>query len=114
MNVPFTHYFVEVSGLILRVPRLEVSECISFLNHREGVWFSIMFPPFSFTETVRGCVSLKKQKSQGKAVAVIVNRKEENSSDFCLDFFQEFSLGEVTVLGVLEIKLQKILKDLYA
>jgi hypothetical protein len=29
-------------------------------------------PPFLFTETVRDCVSLKKQKSQGKAVEVTV------------------------------------------
>jgi hypothetical protein len=35
-------------------------------------------------------VSLK--KSQGKAVEVTVNSKEENSEDFCLDFFQEFDL----------------------
>jgi hypothetical protein len=42
-------------------------------------------------ETVRGCVSLKKYKSQGKAVEVAVNRKEKNS--FCLDFVQEFHLG---------------------
>ncbi len=60
------------------------------------MWFSIMgFLPFSFTvctvETVRGCV--KKYKSQGKAVEVTVNCKEENSEDFCLDFFQEFGLG---------------------
>jgi hypothetical protein len=37
-------------------------------------------------ETVRGCVSLKKWKSQGKAVEVTANRKEENSEDFCLVF----------------------------
>ncbi len=37
-------------------------------------------------------MSLKKQKSQGKAIEVIVNSKEENSSDFCLDFVQEFGL----------------------
>jgi hypothetical protein len=30
-------------------------------------------------ETVRGCVSLKKQKSHGKAVEVTVNSKEEKS-----------------------------------
>jgi hypothetical protein len=41
-------------------------------------------------ETVKGCVSLKKYKSQGKAVEVTVNSKEE---DFCLDFVQEFSLA---------------------
>jgi hypothetical protein len=31
-------------------------------------------------------------KSQCKAVEIIVNSKEENSEDFCLDFVQEFSL----------------------
>jgi hypothetical protein len=41
---------------------------------------------------IRGCVSLKRQKSQGKAVDVTVNSKEENSQDFCLDLVQEFSL----------------------
>jgi len=44
-------------------------------------------------ETVRGCVNLKKYKSQGKAVEsveVTVNIMEENSYDFCLDFIQEF------------------------
>jgi hypothetical protein len=30
-------------------------------------------------ETVRGCVSLKKKKFQGKAVEVTVNSEEENS-----------------------------------
>ncbi len=32
---------------------------MDFLNHREGVWFSFMFPPFSFTETVRDSVSFE-------------------------------------------------------
>jgi hypothetical protein len=36
---------------------------------------------------------LKKYKSPGKAVAVTVSSKEENSSDFCLDFVQEFDLS---------------------
>jgi hypothetical protein len=53
---------------------------MDFLHHRDGVWFSIGFPPVSFTETVRGCVSLNKQKSQGKAVEVtVLHSKEENS-----------------------------------
>ncbi len=38
-------------------------------------------------------MSLKNQKSLSKAVEVTVNNKEENSSDFCLDFFHEFGLG---------------------
>jgi hypothetical protein len=59
---------------------------MAFLNHKEGGY--VGFPPFSFSETVRGCVSsetvrgcvsLKKCKSQGKAVEVAVNNKEENS-----------------------------------
>jgi hypothetical protein len=44
--------------------------CMDLWNHRDGKYG---FPPFSFTvysnwivETVRGCVSLKKYKSQGK------------------------------------------------
>ncbi len=60
-------------------------------------YFLSGFPPFSITvykywtlETVRGCVSWKKIKSQAKAVEVTVNSKEENSSNFFLDFVQEF------------------------
>jgi hypothetical protein len=69
-------------GIILRVFRLEVSVWISSTIGR-GVWFFILgFPPFSFTEIVRGCVSLKKYKSQSKAVRVTVNSKEENSENF--------------------------------
>jgi hypothetical protein len=62
-------------GIILRVLRLEVSLWI-----REGGYgFLSGFPPFSCTEAVRGCVSLKKYKSQGKAVEITGNNKEENS-----------------------------------
>jgi hypothetical protein len=43
---------------------------MDFLNHKEGGMVpkgrGYGFPPFSFTETVRGCVSLKKYKSQAK------------------------------------------------
>jgi hypothetical protein len=46
----------------------------------------------SLKKYIKGCVSLKKCKSQGKAVEVTVNSKEENSYDFCLDFVQEFGL----------------------
>jgi hypothetical protein len=46
-----------------------------------------------FEENVRGCVSLKKYKSQGKAVEVIVNSKDENSEYFCLDFIEGFGLS---------------------
>ncbi len=71
---------------------------MDFLNQREGGFLSGL-PPFSFTvyctvtelyDTVRGCVSLKKYKYQGKAIELTVNSKEENSQDFCLDFVQEF------------------------
>jgi hypothetical protein len=53
-------------------------------------------------ETVRGCVSLKKYKSQGKAVEVTVNSKEENPYDFCLDYVQEFGLCTVRILRYFE------------
>jgi hypothetical protein len=48
------------------------------------VGFRSVFPPFSYTvysniETVRGCVSLKKYKSQCKALEVTLNSKGENS-----------------------------------
>ncbi len=51
-----------------------------------------LLSPFSFTETVRGCVSLAKWKSQGKTAEVTVNSKEEKNLDFCLDFGREFGL----------------------
>ncbi len=38
-------------------------------------------------------MSLKKYKSQGKAVEVIVNSKDENSEYFCLDFIEGFGLS---------------------
>jgi hypothetical protein len=50
MNVQFRLKFL---GITVRGLRLEVS-----------VWISLTTPPFFFTETVRGCVSLKKYKSQ--------------------------------------------------
>ena len=39
------------------------------------------------------------EKSQGKAVEVNVNSKEENSKDFCLDFVQEFGLSSHFLLN---------------
>jgi hypothetical protein len=55
-----TYSFIEVSGHNLeRVLRLKVSEWISSTIGK-GVWFSIKYSSFLFTETVRGCVSLKK------------------------------------------------------
>jgi hypothetical protein len=60
---------------------------MDFLNHRErGAVFyqffllSLLHCTLTRTvETVRGCVSLKNLKSQGKAVEVTLNSKEENS-----------------------------------
>jgi hypothetical protein len=49
-------------------------------------------------ETVRGCASLKKYNFHGKDVDVILNSKEENSRDFCLDFVQEFGLWKKCTL----------------
>ncbi len=58
---------------------------MDFLKHREGgmvFYQAFLLSPLQCTvETVRGCVSLKKYKSQGKAIEVIVNSKEEHSSD---------------------------------
>jgi hypothetical protein len=60
------------------------------------VWFSIRFSSFLFYSVQklnsRNCKRLRelKEKSQGKAVYVAVNSKEENFKDFCLDFVQEF------------------------
>jgi hypothetical protein len=44
-------------------------------------------------------MSFKKEKSQGKAVEVTVNSKEEN---FCLDFVQEFGLCTYAPPGLYE------------
>ncbi len=60
---------------------------VDFLNQRrEGgmVFYQVFLLSPSqcaawTVETIRGCVSLKKYKSQGKAAEVTVNSKEENS-----------------------------------
>ncbi len=70
--------FVEVS-----VHNLESSQTwMDFLNHRVGT-ISIQFSSFLLfsdtVETVRGCVSLKKYNSQGKAVEMTLNSMKENS-----------------------------------
>jgi hypothetical protein len=46
----------------------------------------------SLKKYIKGFVSLKKEKSQGKAVEGTVNYNEENSQYFCLDFVLEFGL----------------------
>jgi hypothetical protein len=48
----------------------------------------------------RGCVSLKEYKSQGKAADMTVNSKEEDYSDFCLDFVQEFGHWKLYLTGL--------------
>ncbi len=53
-------------------------------------------------EIVRGCLTLKKYKSQGIAVEVTVNSKEENSDHFCLDYVQEFGLCTVRLFRYFE------------
>ncbi len=60
---------------------------MDFLNHREGgvvFYQGFLLSPFTVyvnrdLETVRVCVGLTKNKSQGTAVEVSVNSKEENS-----------------------------------
>jgi hypothetical protein len=73
--------------------------CIGFLNHRDGgMVFSFIVYSNWTVETVRDCVSLKKQKSQGKAVEMIANSKKEKSWDFCLDFILEFGPSNVVII----------------
>jgi hypothetical protein len=65
---------------------------MDFLHQGEGrrVFYQV-FILSPVQQTVRGCVSLKKYKSQGKG-ADTVNNKKENYLDFCMDFVQEFGL----------------------
>ncbi len=55
---------------------------------------------------VTGCMTLKQQKSQGKAVQVAVNNKAENSKDFCLDFVEEFGLRKTFSIDSCSVALQ--------
>ncbi len=52
--------------------------CMDLSNHREGVFYQVQLLSSlkCILETIRGCVSLKKYKSQGKDVEVPVNSKE--------------------------------------
>ncbi len=66
-----------------------------FLNHREGdmVFYQVFL--LSHLQKFRNCKRLHEFEEieiSSKAVKVTVNNKEENSEDFCLDFFQEFGL----------------------
>ncbi len=55
---------------------------MDFLNHMEGVWFSIRLSSFLLsvysTEIRKRMRELEEIDSQGKAVEVTVNSKEEN------------------------------------
>ncbi len=77
---------------------------MDILNHRQWgmVFYKFLFlSPLQCTvtelETARGCKSSKKQKSQGRAVELTVNSKEENCYNFYMDFGQEFGLCKVVV-----------------
>jgi hypothetical protein len=60
-----TYNHVEVSGHNLEILRLEfLYVFLKTIGKRYG--FLSGFPPFSFAETVRGWVSLKKYNSQAK------------------------------------------------
>jgi hypothetical protein len=86
---------------------------MDFLYQREGgmVFYHIfLLSPLQCTveKLKRFCEFEEKRlrefeeiETQGKAVEVTVNSKEENSEDFCLDFVQEFSLGQNMMAVVL-------------
>jgi hypothetical protein len=65
---------------------------MDFLNYREGgmVFYQVfLLSPLHCTVTeLRNC----KRLLDFEEIEVNVNSKEENSSDFCLDFVQEFGL----------------------
>ncbi len=97
--------FLRFLGIILRISDLRF--LYGFLNKEGGMVFYQVFllSPLQCTVTFtiemhktfldfeEICkMSLKKYKSQGKAVEVTVNSKEKNFQDFCLDFLQEFGL----------------------
>ncbi len=81
---------------------------MNFLKHREISMVSYQVSSFLLNsaqqrtiETVRGCVSLKKYKSQGKAVAVTLISKDKTFKTFV----QEFGLGkQCEICGVGEGK----------
>jgi hypothetical protein len=72
---------------------------MDLLNHRVGgvVFYQVfLISPSQYTVTLyrngERLREFKKLRSKGKTVKVTVNSKEENSEDFCLDFFREFGL----------------------
>jgi hypothetical protein len=76
---------------------------MDFLNHREGGAVSIRFYSFLLYRNCKSCVGLKKSKSQGEALEVTVNTKEEN---FLFSGFRPRirPLGDVSTIGVTLIK----------
>ncbi len=62
------------------------------------MWFSIRFSSFLL---YKNCKRLR----ESEAVEVTVNSKEKNSSDFCLDFVQEFGLWKGDVLPLTNTQL---------
>jgi hypothetical protein len=52
---------------------------MDFLNHREGVWFSIRFSSFLLNRNCKRLRELEEIEISSKAVEVTVNSKEENS-----------------------------------
>jgi hypothetical protein len=81
---------------------------MDFLNHKKGrVFFNRVFLlshlqcTVRTVETVRLCLSLKKKKYIKAKLKryLILNNKEENSSDFCLYFVQEFGLFRKGCMG---------------
>jgi hypothetical protein len=81
---------------------------MDFLNHRErGMVFYQVFLlyPEQCSVTFLNCRNCKRLREFGvieisrlKAVEVTVNSREENSSEFFLDFGQEFGLCTVILL----------------
>ncbi len=53
------------------------------------VWLSVRFSSFFL---YRNCKRLREFEEEKIDIEVTVNKKEENSEDFCLDFVQEFGL----------------------
>ncbi len=74
---------------------------MDFLNHSEAGMVSFRFSSFLLYINSKRLHYFEKYISQGKAVEVTANNKEENCEDFCLDFVQEFGLwyGYVYLYG---------------
>jgi hypothetical protein len=84
-------------GITLKVLRLEVSAWIILTIGKE-VWFSIRFSSFLIYRNFKRLHVFEEIEISGKAVAVTVNNRVENSYDFCLDLVREFGLRKVEKL----------------